>query len=173
MSVIAPAYKARLREAQNLFRSQEKAQAFKLAQTLYEDFSQVEGVVNFYNAVARSILMLAKTKQQSEDYEMAIHYAQLLLGNQTHQEPVHKILLAAARAGLSPQEKVAMLYQVCQYDPVNMSCWREIALCIHTLDPNGANIEIGFDVLKVLPGHNEALRGLNLLIKKHMAEVSQ
>jgi len=172
MSVIAPAYKARLREAQNLFRSQEKVQAFKLAKTLYKEFPQVEGVVDFHNAVARSILMLAKTKLQSEDYEIAIHYAQLLLGNETHQELVHKILLEAARAGLSAKERVALLYQVCQYDPKNTSCWREIALCVHTLDPNAANIEICFDVLKALPGHNEAIHGLNLLIKNHTAEIS-
>lgn len=167
MNVDAPQYMTRLREAQNLYRSREKTQAFKIARELNGEFPDEEVVKKFHDAVARSILALAKTKLQSENYEIAIHYAQLLLDTIVNLDTVRKIILEAARAGLSPENRAALLYEVCRGDQQHTPYWREMALCVYALEPSKKNIELGFDVLKALPGHTEALRGLSLLIRQH------
>ena len=165
MNIAPLPYKASLREAQNLFRSKEQARAFELAKSLHAEFPNAADIQVFHDAVARSILGTAKKMALTEDHDMVIFYARLLLDNPALKEGAHKAILDATRAGLDLQDRAILLYDICQEDPQNVPYWREIALCVQYLSANDKNIEIGFDTVKMLPGHGIALRGLVTLIE--------
>jgi len=159
-------YIQQLREAQSIFRNQHHSHAFELAKELHIRYPNAIDIKIFHDAVARSILASAKKLLLSENYKMAIFYARLLLGIDPLEKKGLEIILEAARSGLDTLNRTLLLYNICQNDPKNIQYWREIALCIEYLPPSEEHIEIGFEVLEVIPGHIKAIDGLATLIKQ-------
>ncbi len=172
MTADAAPYITRLREAQGLFRAKEQTRAFELARDLQATFPQAEDVATFYKAVARFINEMVRQSVRDENHDMTFYYARMLLTDPIFREPARDALLGAARAGLSPRDRVAVLYHVCRddsgLDTGLVLYWREIALCIQDLPADDDSIALGFDVLGVLPGHTVALDGLaDLIAQQH------
>lgn len=172
MTPQVPPYRARLREAQGLFRAKEQSRAFELARDLYKTHPQAEDVTAFYTAAARYINGMVRKNIRAENHDMTIYYARMLFEDPTFRDAAQTALLDAARAGLAPRARVDLLYPLCRTqapsgvvqvaDPAPY--WREIALCIQDLPADARNIDLGFDVLSVLPGHTVALDGLATLV---------
>ncbi len=167
MSTDIPIYRARLREAQNLFRNNEKVRAYEFAQALLAEFPDAPDIRRFFEAVARANLATAWTLARDEDHEMAIYYARSVVKNEIQRVSALRVILEAARAGYDSQSRASLLHSICHDDPTNTLYWGEIALCIKSLPANEESIEIAFEALSVLPGHDEALQGLSHLISSY------
>jgi hypothetical protein len=163
---VPPSYLKLLREAQGLFRANEQSRAFEIAQDLRTRFPDAQDIGIFYDAAAKYINVMVHKNRREENHALTIYYAEMLIDNPTHGDFARTALLEASRAGLIPQERVDLLHPVCKDATELTQYWHEIASCLPDLPANDKTIDLGFDTLEQLPGHDVALAALAQLIAR-------
>ena len=166
MSAQPPPYQARLSEAQTLFRTTEKTQAFERMRALLDDYPEAEPVEKFYGATARYIESVLRKSVQASEHEMMIHYGRMLLCDARFHDRAESAVLEAARATLPAADRVVLLQEVCHDRPDLTDYWREIGRCLSELPADNAMIELGFATRVILPDDSIALAGLAALVAR-------
>ncbi|MEO0030546.1 MAG: hypothetical protein RIS94_304 [Pseudomonadota bacterium] len=160
-------YTKRLRAARTAFRERDTDTARELALGLIADHGRDDVLDAFVGAINRYLNATMRAALRAGDHHGVMRHGEPLLAEPDHRDAARAAFIGAARAALSPEDRVTTLRNLESALEAVPDYWTALAEVVGDLPPLPENIELGFEVLERLPGHDRGLHGLHTLVDRY------